>query len=73
MPQRAVVSADWQVVKQKWTAWRRANPGCNPLELPRGRRLWDRDAWAAFAWASAWASPQRTLQQPCVACGAVNF
>ena len=66
----AVVAADWRVVKQKWVAWKLSNPNCDPLDMPRGRRLWDRDAWAAYAWASrAPSGPMRSLQQPCVACG----
>ena len=66
----AVVAADWRVVKQKWVAWKTSNPNCDPLALPRGRRLWDRDAWAAYAWVSRSANgPMRALQQPCVACG----
>ena len=66
----AVVSADWRVLKQKWISWKAANPQCDPLALTRGRRLWDRDAWAAYAWATRSASgPMRSLQQPCVACG----
>ena len=66
----SVVAADWRALLRRSLEWRRTNPGGDPQSLTRGRRLWDRDAWAAFAWAARpLPDPERSLLQPCVACG----
>lgn len=49
----AVVAANAANLRRGADAWQAKNRGKNPIKITCGRRLWDREAWAAFAWASA--------------------